>query len=890
MDEIQVFYLISELVVTLDHFSIGSPRSRLVHHQVSCISKVIFNMSRIIVKNLPKHFNEDRFKEHFSTQGEVTDVKLIRTPQGKSRRFGYVGFRTEKEAKAAVRHFNETFIDTSKIVVEKAIPYGDSSLPRPWSHHSIGSTGYFQRTGIKPEEAQKEMEEKKKKRQDEFEKELKKKQEHIESVYKEFENDKLKEFLQVMQPKTKTRTWANDDMKPETEIPKVKTNVTAVKSKKAGGEGILLTKTHVKFDDSEDEMYEDMPVKSTEDDDKMEISVVVPEQMPEIDSSVSDLDWLKSRMTMKPEDEEEKSDASDNESISNSKKDQDSESEAENNVVTSAAVNETAPAPVNPTQPAPTTGTKPSDLPPARPFEVPPAELIADTGRLFLRNLPYTCTEDDLKKLFHKFGPLSEIHMPIDKETKKPKGFAYILYLIPEHAVKAFFELDGKFFQGRLLHILPAKEKPQPPKEDESSMSIKKQKEAKRKAQSGNDFNWNSLFMSSDAIADSIADRLNVAKSDILNPDADNLAVRMAMAETHIITETKDYLEEHGICLDAFAKKERSDTVILVKNIPFGTAEEEFRELFGKHGSLGRVLIPPAKTIAVVEFLEPSEARAAFRHLAYKRFKNSLIYLEKAPVGVFKSEYNADAQAEVKKATKSSMEEITQPEEEEDLDTVTLFVKNLNFDTTEESLRKTFEGIEGMRAVHIKTKPDPKNAGKKLSMGFGFVEFASKKAAQTALKALQGVKLDDHTLQLKLSDKKSIHEPTGHRKSTSSKKEGTKLLVKNIAFEATKKDLQQLFSNYGQLKHVRLPKKFSGGHRGFAFVEFLTKQEAKNVMNNLASTHLYGRHLVIEYAEEEKSIEEMRAKTEREYSKEEAMNPHKKQRIMMPGEEEEEEF
>jgi len=58
-----------------------------------------------------------------------------------------------------------------------------------------------------------------------------------------------------------------------------------------------------------------------------------------------------------------------------------------------------------------------------------------DTGRLFVRNLTYTCTEEDLTALFQKYGPLSEIHMPIDKETKKPKGFAYVLFLLPENAV-----------------------------------------------------------------------------------------------------------------------------------------------------------------------------------------------------------------------------------------------------------------------------------------------------------------------------------------------------------------------------------------------------------------------------------------------------------------------
>ena len=44
-------------------------------------------------------------------------------------------------------------------------------------------------------------------------------------------------------------------------------------------------------------------------------------------------------------------------------------------------------------------------------------------------------------------GPLTEVNLPIDSFTKKLKGFAFITYMIPEHAVKAFSELDGKIFQ-----------------------------------------------------------------------------------------------------------------------------------------------------------------------------------------------------------------------------------------------------------------------------------------------------------------------------------------------------------------------------------------------------------------------------------------------------------
>ncbi len=83
------------------------------------------------------------------------------------------------------------------------------------------------------------------------------------------------------------------------------------------------------------------------------------------------------------------------------------------------------------------------------------------------------------------------------------------------------------------------------------------------------------LYMSSDAVASSIADRLGVSKSDILNPGADggpdNAAVRLALAETRIIQETKEFLTQEGINVDAFDGKKgaRSDTTMLVKNIPY---------------------------------------------------------------------------------------------------------------------------------------------------------------------------------------------------------------------------------------------------------------------------------------------------------------------------------
>ena len=43
-------------------------------------------------------------------------------------------------------------------------------------------------------------------------------------------------------------------------------------------------------------------------------------------------------------------------------------------------------------------------------------------------------------------------------------------------------------------------------------------------------------------------------------------------------------------------------------------------------------------------------------------------------------------------------------------------------------------------------------------------------------------------------------------------------MIRNIAFQATKKDIKELFQEYGALKKMKLPKKIDGTHRGFAFV------------------------------------------------------------------------
>lgn len=88
--------------------------------------------------------------------------------------------------------------------------------------------------------------------------------------------------------------------------------------------------------------------------------------------------------------------------------------------------------------------------------------------------------------------------MPLDPATKVPKGLAYVTYADPSNAVLAFQNLDKKSFQGRLLHILPAVDRKGNVSVEQGSgkpRTLKEEKEAKKKAMAGKEFNWGMLYM-----------------------------------------------------------------------------------------------------------------------------------------------------------------------------------------------------------------------------------------------------------------------------------------------------------------------------------------------------------------------------------------------------------
>lgn len=290
-----------------------------------------------------------------------------------------------------------------------------------------------------------------------------------------------------------------------------------------------------------------------------------------------------------------------------------------------------------------------------------------------------------------------------------------------------------------------------------------------------------------DAVMSTVADRMGISKAELLDPTSSDAAVKQAHAETHIIQETKSYFAQHGVDLEAFKKSSKGDIAILVKNIPHRTQPDEIRKLFEEHGTVKQFLMPPAGMTAIIEFSNAAEAKSAFMSLSYRKMKDSIIYLEKAPKDLFKEGFVAPTLSQSlpldKAGAKLSATDLLQEApESESTTTATLYIRNLNFSTSTELLSQTFSPLDGFRSAKVKTKIDPKRGV--LSMGFGFVEFDSADAASAALRAMDNYDLEGHKLQIKASHK-GVDAAEERRKEDAAKKAaGTKIIIKNLPFEA----------------------------------------------------------------------------------------------------------
>jgi multiple RNA-binding domain-containing protein 1 len=424
-------------------------------------------MSRIFVKGLSKNVTEKELRDVFSQKGEVTDVRIMRTKTNLSRGFGFIGFRHPLEAQTAITYFNNTYMQTCKISVELATKYtngnDDQDVKKKKNDKNIKTT-------------EKEKEVKAKKAKDD-----KLVPENIPSKSTKTSKSKdFTDFMEVMKSRRQSKISSNEDGygRPGATATTQQESEYTSNDEESDMEDINILPSLTATASSTDIDYDDEPDMSTS---------TIPASAKQ--KKLSDMDFLKSKITLKFSDEtpEEKVDEKPVGAIGMKRS-------AQRDGDASGQAMEVDHQPIE--------------------HEDYHEKEIDDTGRLFVRNLQYAVTEDELRELFSSYGQISEVHIPLDGD-KKGKGFAFVQFLFPEHALKAMNDLDGSSFQGRLLHIIPA-ECPREVSKDDSDKqrksnqhlsSYQQKKEEERKKNINKKDGWNSSYVRSDAVVESLAER-----------------------------------------------------------------------------------------------------------------------------------------------------------------------------------------------------------------------------------------------------------------------------------------------------------------------------------------------------------------------------------------------
>ena len=80
-------------------------------------------------------------------------------------------------------------------------------------------------------------------------------------------------------------------------------------------------------------------------------------------------------------------------------------------------------------------------------------------SKLYVGNLSFNTSEAELRDAFGAFGNLTDVFIAMDRETGRPRGFAFVTFSTPEEAKAAIDKLNGADLGGRKLTVNEAKPK-----------------------------------------------------------------------------------------------------------------------------------------------------------------------------------------------------------------------------------------------------------------------------------------------------------------------------------------------------------------------------------------------------------------------------------------------
>lgn len=183
----------------------------------------------------------------------------------------------------------------------------------------------------------------------------------------------------------------------------------------------------------------------------------------------------------------------------------------------------------------------------------------------------------------------------------------------------------------------------------------------------------------------------------------------------------------------------------------------------------------------------------------------------------------------------------------------TLFIRNLSFKTTQEQLENFFSAVSPVKHTVIITNPETK-----VSLGYGFVSFATPEDASAARSQLAMEKLDDRLVKIDFAEKRARKDDEkaaekANRKTdrVNAKKEAgaAELIIRNLSFKVRDpSQLRTVFEKYGGIKDVRIPRGAGAKMMGFGFVVFKKREHAEKAIQGANGVELDGRTMAVDWS------------------------------------------
>ncbi|XP_070550742.1 RNA-binding protein 28-like isoform X1 [Ptychodera flava] len=278
-------------------------------------------------------------------------------------------------------------------------------------------------------------------------------------------------------------------------------------------------------------------------------------------------------------------------------------------------------------------------------------------------------------------------------------------------------------------------------------------------------------------------------------------------------------------------------TTLFVRNLPYSTTNEKLEEVFSDIGPLRRCFVVSKKGssecrgFGYVTFAMKDDAVKAKTstvklegrklHLDYanKEFKNR------------KRKQDAEHEQESPESKKPKPDDNTDEKASYTEMTRTVVLSGLTNDVTKDDLDKLLKRTENVIEVKFPIENENKVTAE--------IVYTRCKDAKSAIGRLHRKKLKGAVLSADLQSRK--------RKSFANMKK-SRLIVRNLSFKCSEEDLKEVFSEFGQISEVSIPKKSDGKMFGFGFVQFSNVIEATKAVKKVNMKEIKGRPVAVDWA------------------------------------------